>query len=165
MAGRRPTPTAIRETTGNPGKRPMNAAEPKPPAGLPAAPAHLSPQALAAWPVIGRLLVDMRVLTEADAVALEGMCEAYADLLAARAALAEPVYVGDQMIARPRERTYITIGNSGPMIRKRPEVEMIADADRRLQGWLSRFGLTPADRSRVGAAMPEATDPFDGILN
>ena len=28
--GRKPTPTAIKELEGNPGKRPMNSAEPKP---------------------------------------------------------------------------------------------------------------------------------------
>jgi phage terminase small subunit len=35
------------------------------------------------------------------------------------------------------------------MIRARPEVAMIADADRRIMMWMSKFGLTPADRSRV----------------
>jgi len=46
------------------------------------------------------------------------------------------------------------------MRRSRPEIADIADADRRFCMWLSRFGMTPADRSRVSAAMPESGNPF-----
>jgi hypothetical protein len=46
------------------------------------------------------------------------------------------------------------------MIRVRPEVAMIADADRRLMAWLARFGLSPADRSRVSEIVGTQPNPF-----
>jgi len=41
MAGRRPKPTNLKVLHGNPGKRPLNANEPKPAAEMPSAPDHL----------------------------------------------------------------------------------------------------------------------------
>lgn len=35
---------------------------------------------------------------------------------------------------------------------------MAADTERRLSAWLARFGLTPADRSRVTPGEPEAEE-------
>ena len=53
--GRKPTPTAIKELEGNPGKRPLNKAEPKPVKKAPPCPKWLEPdfasycQAYARW--------------------------------------------------------------------------------------------------------------------
>jgi len=41
---------------------------------------------------------------------------------------------------------------------------MVSDADRRVATWLSRFGMTPADRSRVPAARPVAESPWDALF-
>ena len=43
--GRKPTPTAIKELEGNPGKRPLNAKEPKPVKKAPSCPKWLEPEA------------------------------------------------------------------------------------------------------------------------
>ena len=43
--GRKPTPTAIKELEGNPGKRPLNDAEPKPERKAPPCPKGLEPEA------------------------------------------------------------------------------------------------------------------------
>jgi P27 family predicted phage terminase small subunit len=84
----------------------------------------------------------MGVLTTADALALECLCEAYADLLSARTALAK----------RGASLSYETkTKEGGVMHRAYPEVAMVSDADRRFVMHLGRFGLTPADRSRVSA--------------
>ena len=85
MRGRKPSPTQLKLVRGNPGKRPIRAAgEPKPGHTLPEAPVHLSARAKAAWGQIAPILSRMGVLTEADAVALELLCEAYADYSEAR---------------------------------------------------------------------------------
>ena len=51
------------------------------------------------------------------------------------------------------------------MVRARPEVAMISDADRRVATWLARFGLTPADRSRVSASQSAADPPWDALFS
>lgn len=96
------------------------------------------------------ILDRMGVLTEADIPALEELCEAYADLRNARADLA----AADGL-------TYATTNQAGGiMLRARPEVRLIADADRRFAMWCSRFGLTPADRSRVSAKLSDDRSQF-----
>ncbi len=49
MRGRKPKPTAMKMLEGNPGRRPINGAEPKPPTSTPTCPAHLSPTAKTEW--------------------------------------------------------------------------------------------------------------------
>jgi phage terminase small subunit len=45
--------------------------------------------------------------------------------------------------------TYESVGKNGTMQRVKPIFAALAEAERRLRDWLGRFGLTPADRSRV----------------
>src|ERR1035437_10901768 len=87
MKGRKPKPTHLKLVTGNAGRRPLNMDEPKPPRGRPSAPAHISDKARETWGYVSGLLDDMGVLTRADALALEGLCEVYADHLEARKTL------------------------------------------------------------------------------
>ena len=47
--GRKPTPTAVKELEGNPGKRPLNAKEPKPAKKAPSCPKWLEPEAKKEW--------------------------------------------------------------------------------------------------------------------
>src|SRR5690242_448201 len=89
MKGRKPTPSHLKLVKGNPGKRALNASEPKPRRQRPSAPAHMSDKARETWGYVSGLLDRMGILTEADAIGLEMLCEAYADYLAARATLKE----------------------------------------------------------------------------
>jgi P27 family predicted phage terminase small subunit len=146
MPGRRPTPTHLKVVRGNPGKRPINAAEPKPLKTLPRPPEHLSDGAREAWGKFATLLHKMGVLTEADVFALEAMCECYADMLAARADVAE------------NGRTYETTNEAGAVMKRpNPSVSQAADADRRFKSYLVDFGLTPAARSKVKTSDPDAS--------
>ena len=138
MAGRRPTPSHLKLVTGNPGKRALNKAEPQPRRELPSPPAHVSAQARLAWGRLCTLLDRMGVLTEADAFALERLAELYADIVDLSAAVAA------------EGRTYESATESGgTIVRPRPEVAMLSDADRRFRAYLIEFGLTPAARSKV----------------
>jgi P27 family predicted phage terminase small subunit len=153
-------PTHLKVVAGTAQKCRMNPNEPKPQRSRPSPPAHLSDRAKAAWGAVSLILDEMGVLTKADVFAVEGFCEAYADGQAARASLAkDAIYDGD-MIAIGGALTYVTVGKSGPMLRQRPEIAMIADADRRLAMWAAKCGMTPADRARVSASPAEKQNDF-----
>ena len=137
MAGRRPKPSHLRVIQGNPGKRAINKAEPKPRRELPRPPAHLSAEARVAWGRFAQMLDRIGVLTEADAVALEQMAETYAEVVALRA----------DIDAHGRFQTVIT-KSGDEMERMRPAYTALMDADRRLKAWLIEFGKTPAARSK-----------------
>src|SRR5215217_4279536 len=161
-------PTIVKEISGTARKHRMNAAEPKPGAASFDPPAHLSDAAKQAWREVSGITERMGVLTEADPVALEGFAGALADLRKARAAFDRPLVVsrdGETVtLADGGERYYTTDGAGGPMRRARPELADIADADRRLLGWVQRFGLSPADRSRVSASQkPSEASPWDEL--
>lgn len=143
-------PTHLKVVAGTDQPCRTNKNEPKPRREKPSPPSHLSDKAKTAWGAVSVILDRMGVLTEADGYALEGLCEAYADLRLARDSL-----------SAAGELYYETTNQSGGvMLRPRPEVAMISDADRRFAMWLAKFGLTPADRSRVSAALPDDGNQF-----
>lgn len=144
MAGRRPKPTHLKVVSGNPGKRALNKREPKPKRVIPSCPEHLSTASKVAWGKLCVLLDRMGVLTEADALALERLCDCYAEILECR-----------ELIERDG-RTYSSTGTAKRdgdepqfLMKANPAVAMLADADRRFKGYLVEFGLTPAARSKV----------------
>lgn len=146
----------------------MNKAAPKPRRARPNPPARLSEAAKQAWRELATMADGMGVLTEADAAALEAASEALADLREARESLARPLVVetpaGDVQIAAAGERFYWTQSRDSMMRRARPELAAISDADKRFMTWLSRFGGTPADRSRVSTKKDEAVNALDDLF-
>ncbi len=70
VRGPAPIPTAINHIRGNPGKRKKNHSEPKPTVQIPYCPAHLDEDARKEWDRLAPILVRMRILTEADYIAL-----------------------------------------------------------------------------------------------
>ncbi|MFL1908386.1 phage terminase small subunit P27 family [Plesiomonas shigelloides] len=138
MAGRRPKPTHLKVVTGNPGNRKLNDQEPKPRREVPSPPEHLTDWGKMAWVKVSLLLDDMGVLTVADSLALERLCDIYADILQLRETIAI------------EGRTYTTKTQMNDfLIKANPAVAMLADADRRFKSYLVEFGLTPAARTKV----------------
>lgn len=135
--GRKPVPSHLKMVRGT--DRPDRGAknEPKPQRARPSAPDHMSDLGCEAWEYIVGLADRMGVLTEADAVALELLCEARADWISARNAIRD--YGGE---------TYTT---EAGLIKAHPAVAMRNDAARRLQSMLSEFGMSPSSRSKVNA--------------
>ena len=76
--GRKPTPTAVKELEGNPGKRPLNAKEPKPAKKAPSCPKWLEPEAKKEWRRLAKQMEQIGILTEVDMAAFAGYCQAYA---------------------------------------------------------------------------------------
>jgi len=138
MAGRRPKPTKLKLVTGNPGKRKLNEKEPKPAREIPSPPSHLTDWGKTAWGRLTVLLDGMGVLTVADTMALERLCDLYAEILHLR------------QLIEIEGRTYTTKTQMGDfLIKANPAVSMLADADRRFKSYLVEFGLTPAARTKV----------------
>src|SRR5690349_7620654 len=78
MRGRRPKPTRLKVLTGNPGKRPLNAAELTPEPAIPDCPAELGPVARREWDRLVVELASLRLLTNLDRAALAAYCGSYA---------------------------------------------------------------------------------------
>ncbi len=153
MAGRKPTPTHLKLLAGNPGKRAPNKREPKPKRGIPRCPEDLSDVARAMWARIGPELDRMGVLTVADGVALELLCDAYAEYRAAR-----------EVITRGGMTYSCVTEAGGTMTRQRPEVTIASDAYRRVTRMLTEFGLTPSSRTKVQITPDAARDPLEELI-
>jgi phage terminase small subunit len=84
--------------TGNPGKRPVNRAEPKPASGgLPTTPGELADEAKIEWRRVAQALHRLGLLTRVDRAALAAYCQVYrADVRRASAGRERP---GDQRAA------------------------------------------------------------------
>ncbi|MBC7285458.1 MAG: phage terminase small subunit P27 family [Hoeflea sp.] len=135
--GRKPTPSHLKIVRGTNRADRGARNEPKPGRERPSAPADMSDRGRDAWGYVIGILDCMGVLTEADAMAVELMCEARADWLSAR----------DAITAAGGE-TYKT---EAGLIKAHPAVAMRNDAARRLQSLLAEFGMTPSSRSKVNA--------------
>ena len=145
--GRKPTPSHLKVVRGTDRADRRNAAEPQPERSRPSAPGHMSDRGREAWGYVVGLLDRMGVLTEADALAVELLCEARADWLAARGEIEAAGGV-----------TYVT---DAGLVKAHPAVAMRNDAARRMQSLLAEFGMTPSSRSKVAARGEdgEAADP------
>lgn len=125
-SGRRPQPTALKVLRGNPGKRRLNAAEPKPPDGVVTRPERLSAGAVIAWNELAPICLHMGTLTTADVTVFATMCELQSTFTMASAAK------NDQS---PIE--------SASGIKLERETAVV------LRPYYALFGLDPASRARL----------------
>jgi len=147
--GRRPTPTKLKELAGNPGKRPLNRAEPKPRRKRPRMPDHLSQPAQREWKRVTRELDGMGLLASADADAIAMYCDVYARWVEAVAKLNEEGMIVHTENGFPIQSPYLGIANR---------------CMAQLQKLLIEFGMTPAARSRIHLPEEKGNDPFDDFL-
>lgn len=162
MAGRPPKPTALKLAEGNRGKRKLQPdKEPKFPAGAPAKPAHLKGAAGAEWKRIVPLLEAQGLVTHADLASLVAYCQAYAEMVAAQAALESEGYtitVGGHRVERENGRFDII----GGQVQPHPAIARQRSAWAAVRAFATLFGLNPSARTRVhGTPAAEAKDEFD----
>jgi phage terminase small subunit len=129
-SGRRPTPTNVLKMRGNPGKRPLNDAEPKPPDGPVVKPGHLSAAAGMAWDELAPIAEAMSTLTSADVAAFGTMCELEA--------------------SRRAESAKKDLAPADFSAQK--EVQIAAA----LRAYYEKFGLEPSGRARIRVSKNEA---------
>ena len=109
--GRKPQPTALKVLKGNPGRRPLNEAEPKPEVFLPRPPSHLSPVARREWRRAGAFLVEMGLMTNLDVAALAGYSVAYARWSDAEKALRKYGLMVKDADGLPMQSPYLAVAN------------------------------------------------------
>jgi phage terminase small subunit len=87
--GPTPKPSSIARAEGNPGKRRLNDSEPQPRNVAPKCPEYLDERARKEWKRLVPVLRRMKVLTEADGMALANLCQTYSTMIKAQEKLSE----------------------------------------------------------------------------
>ncbi len=134
--GRKPTPTAIKQLEGNPGKRQLNENEPMPEKKAPACPKWLELDAKREWRRLAKKMEQMGILTEVDMAAFAGYCQAYA-----RWKNAEEFITQHGMIFKTPSGYWQQL----------PQVSIAQTYLKQMNRFAEQFGLTPASRSRIVA--------------
>lgn len=151
---RRPEPTRLKILKGNPGKRPLNGAEPVPPADGIVPPAWLAGAALERWNELLPLLQEVRLMTRADI----GTLARYADTWAWWRRCREVIdREGDTLVIRDDH------GNE-KYRQQRPEVGIVNRLAQQLGRLENEFGLTPSARAGLQSAPHEAPDELTEFL-
>lgn len=145
--GRTPKPTAIKQLEGNPGKRRLNANEPKPKAKAPSCPKWLEDDAKKEWRRLAKQMEQLGILTEVDMAAFAGYCQAYARWKAAE----EFISKHGAIVKTP----------SGYW-QQVPQVSIAQQYLKQMSKFCEQFGLTPASRSRI--VSDSGTDNSDDTM-
>lgn len=149
MGGRRPKPSHLKLLQGNPGRRPLNASEPKPPAELPSVPDHLSDSAKLEWEGMGQALLKVGLLTSIDRSAFAAYCTVYARWVEAEVALKQTGPVVRSPSGYPMLNPYYTVANQ---------------CLSQMRAYLIEFGMSPASRSRTSVKSGEQEDSLEDFL-
>lgn len=146
MRGRKPKPTALKLIEGNPGKRPIRGAEPRPPNSQPTCPAHLSPTAKAEWKRLAQALNGIGLLTQVDRAALAAYCQAYGRWVEAERKLSQTPVILKMPSGYIQQSPWLTISNK--------QLDLMAR-------FMTELGLTPSARSRLAIQMPGGRKPWE----
>lgn len=151
MRGRPAKPTVIKLLTGNPGRRPLNPSEARPPAGVPEAPDFLTAEAKREWARIVPLLAQSGLITTLDRGVMANYCEAWSRWVACQKKI--------------RREGFIRLSCEGvPCYTRHYEAANKAMDQIRHLG--EQLGLSPSARSRIRTHQPPLhTDPAEKFLN
>ena len=150
MRGRPPKPSRIKALTGNPGKRPLNAHEPRPAPAVPECPPELSPCARQEWVRLSAELAKLNLITLLDRSTLATYCAAYGFWSEALLQLQKYGTMVKSPTGYPIQSPYLAIAN------RQAEIMMRV---------ASEFGFTPASRSRISAPPPDQLPLLDLTLD
>lgn len=155
-SGMRPKPSALKLLQGNPGKRKLNEAEPKPPEGEVSPPESTSKAALVVWAQIAPVCLAMGTLTTADVWAFKTLCELQASLdMVSRSKDAPefaPFTVSDDYNGAPK------MGTHGALVTELKYAPV-------LRPYYEKFGLEPVGRARISVPKQEAPkSKWEGAL-
>lgn len=153
MKGRKPKPTNLKLLAGNPGKRPINKNEPKPPPIAPKCPGWLNKEGKKEWKRIAPLLERLGLLTEADMANLAAYCRTYAEMVEAEQFL-EKHGLTYQIPKRDEEGKVV-----GLYVQQWPQVSIVRRCQEEIRAYSALFGLSPSDRSRM--SLPTERDDDD----
>ena len=156
--GPHPAPTALKLVRGTRADR-VNTDEPvpSPPAVELEPPEWLTEAAVAIWDVYAPDLIRKGVLTAWDVEAFAVCCDAAARRRKAAAALAEEGEVIKLPVFDKNGK------HTGDRVARNPWTVVLGQADRQLQTWAARFGLTPSDRAQLTGG-DGRRDPHEDLL-
>jgi P27 family predicted phage terminase small subunit len=146
MRGRKPKPTHLKLLEGNPGRRPINGAEPKPGGDLPTCPAHLGPSAKAEWKRLARDLNRIGLLSMVDRAALAVYCQSWGRWVEAERKLQETPPLLKTPAGYVQISPWLTIANK--------ERELMAR-------YMAELGLTPSARTRLAVDVSSNRKPWE----
>jgi P27 family predicted phage terminase small subunit len=155
ITGRKPKPTQLKLITSNPGKRQVNRKAAKAKAAIPAAPNHLTADALEEWNRGATELYNLGILSEIDRAALAAYAMAYGRWVQA-----------ERGIAKMAEKDQLTGGlmiktSNGNAVQN-PLVGTANKAAADMLRYAAEFAMTLSARSRIAAQPPEeGADPAD----
>ncbi len=134
---------------GNPGKRALNNAEPKPQVVLPRAPGYLSDDEKKKWKSITSELYALGLITTVDVDALAMYCTVFARWIKA-----------EKMVREKGEIIKTAAGN----IIQNPYLSIANRALDQLNKLGAEFGMTPSSRSRVKADLTDPDQELEQML-
>lgn len=151
MRGRKPKPTALKELSGNPGKRALNKKEPKPKPllAIPECPSHLKGAAREEWKRLAKELFYMNMISKVDRAALAACCTAWGDYVKASKELEKE----GEVIFSLKGGVY---QNPWMAIKKRSMDQVIK--------FYGEFGMTPSSRSRVKVDLLSDEEELEKML-
>jgi P27 family predicted phage terminase small subunit len=155
--GRKPKPTALRLIEGNPGKRPINREEPKPPADVkpPKPPSYLGKLGKKEWKRVAKELTALRMLTALDHTSLAVYCSEYERWREALEFLREK---GSNYIVRDKD-------GQVKYVAQFPQVSIASNLEKQMRAWASEFGFSPAARTRLKVEKKDTPEAFRQFLN
>lgn len=144
MRGRKPKPTVMKLVQGNPGRRPINKDEPKPPSMDAACPAELTdPVSQREWAETIVPAIERGQITSAERVMAIAHCELWATWRSQITDAARHPHV-----VATGANNYPTPNPARGMANKTLQLLLKVDAE---------LGLTPTSRTRVSASAPSTT--------
>lgn len=146
MRGRKPKPTHLKLLEGNPGRRALNAGEPRPEVKIPTCPQHLCPSAKAEWKRLAQQLFTLGILTTLDRATLAAYCQSYGRWVEAEQKLKETPALLKMPSGYVQQNPWLTIANK--------QLEL-------MHRYMSELGLSPAARSRVSIQVSNRPKPWE----
>jgi P27 family predicted phage terminase small subunit len=149
MRGRKPLPSNVVRLRGNPGKRRLNDAEPRPTSRVPACPACLGEEATKEWKRLSKELAELGLLTGLDRGMLAAYCQAHALWVEAVASIERYGTMIKSPNGFPMQSPYVVVANKQVDIMVRIAAE---------------FGMTPSSRTRIRVGEKTPEDTFETFL-
>lgn len=150
MRGRKPTPTVLKLMRGNPGKRPINKAEPKPDALTPECPVELGDEiARAEWARTIAPATERRQITSAERALAIAHCELWATWQS-------------QLVEAARYPHVVAGGRNHPI--PNPARGMANKTLMLLAKVDAELGLTPTSRARLSVGGESSRDELEDAL-
>jgi P27 family predicted phage terminase small subunit len=149
MRGRKPLPSNVVRLRGNPGKRRLNDAEPRPVAKAPPCPDCLGEEARKEWQRLAKELAALGLLTGLDRNLLAAYCQAHALWVEAVASIGRYGTMVKSPNGYPMQSPYVAVANKQVDIMVRIAAEL---------------GMTPSSRTRIRVGDKPPEDPFEAFL-